>query len=480
MGGAPQQDDSLRTKIILGSPGCGKTTRLINEVEKALESGVPPEKIAYLAFTKKAASEAITRACAKFGYEEKRFKYFRTIHSLAFKDLGLARDEIMTARHLQEFGEQVGLIVKGNYNNYNSLMYTADGLGDKCYRIYCLAQAQQLPIKDVWEASEQFNLSLDAVENFCKALDKYKEESGVLDFTDFLNKSKIILPVDLFILDEAQDLTNQQWMYAKHVAQDAKRVLIAGDDDQAIFQWAGADLNYFLKIKADIEVLPISYRLPQEIYEFSNRIISPVKHRYDKKWKSTGKKGEINWVRDESHVDVREGEWMLLGREGYQLKRLVKLSRMQGAIYKFGGKWSNQEPYVRAIVQYERARKGKELSKKDKDLIAKFTNKGVENFKNDWMTHLNLIPPSDREYIRSVLRNKESLISEGRIKISTIHGSKGGEADNVLIITEASQRIATAASKNPDPERRVWYVGVSRSKANLFLVSKNSFLKKLI
>ena len=46
-----------KTKIILGPPGTGKTHNLLNLVEEELAKGTPPDRIAFLAFTKKAARD---------------------------------------------------------------------------------------------------------------------------------------------------------------------------------------------------------------------------------------------------------------------------------------------------------------------------------------------------------------------------------------------------------------------------------------
>ena len=45
-----------------GPPGTGKTTTLMNIIEKYLDEGTPPEKIAFISFSVKAAEEGKNRA----------------------------------------------------------------------------------------------------------------------------------------------------------------------------------------------------------------------------------------------------------------------------------------------------------------------------------------------------------------------------------------------------------------------------------
>ena len=42
-------------------------------MEQELDKGVPPDRMAYLAFTRKAAQEAVHRATTKFKIDKKRF-----------------------------------------------------------------------------------------------------------------------------------------------------------------------------------------------------------------------------------------------------------------------------------------------------------------------------------------------------------------------------------------------------------------------
>ena len=85
---------------IFGPPGTGKTTKLLNMVDKALADGIHPNEIAFLAFTRKAANEAKERASVRFNLDPKTdLTYFRTLHSLALAQTSIKFENIMSEQH---------------------------------------------------------------------------------------------------------------------------------------------------------------------------------------------------------------------------------------------------------------------------------------------------------------------------------------------------------------------------------------------
>jgi superfamily I DNA/RNA helicase len=73
-------------------------------------------------------------------------------------------------------------------------------------------------------------------------------------------------------------------------------------------------------------------------------------------------------------------------------------------------------------------------------------------------------------------RRGERLRAKPRVRVSTIHGSKGGEADTVILLADMARRTHQEMEADPDPERRCWYVAVTRARERLSLVAASGQL----
>ena len=69
-------------------------------------------------------------------------------------------------------------------------------------------------IEHQYSISNQYDLTLHAVKQYAESLLIYKKQNGLLDFTDMLEKYIEPLPIDVCIIDEAQDLSSLQYRMA--------------------------------------------------------------------------------------------------------------------------------------------------------------------------------------------------------------------------------------------------------------------------
>ena len=95
---------------VFGPPGTGKTTTLLNMVDRALADGVEPSRIAFLAFTKAAANEAKERAAARFNLNAKEdLIFFRTLHSLALTMSDIRPEQVIQEENYRELSRIIGI-----------------------------------------------------------------------------------------------------------------------------------------------------------------------------------------------------------------------------------------------------------------------------------------------------------------------------------------------------------------------------------
>jgi superfamily I DNA/RNA helicase len=102
-----------------------------------------------------------------------------------------------------------------------------------------------------------------------RAYRKFKAAHMLMDFTDLLERlieqQERLPALEVLIVDEAQDLSRQQWKLVRALAEKADRTFVAGDDDQAVYTWSGADVESFLSCEGEVKILEQSYRVPAKV-----------------------------------------------------------------------------------------------------------------------------------------------------------------------------------------------------------------------
>ena len=87
-----------------------------------------------------------------------------------------------------------------------------------------------------------------------------------------------------------------------------------------------------------------------------------------------------------------------------------------------------------------------------------------------WHDAFGKMPLNKRTYYLSLLRRGAKLTGTPRVIIDTIHGVKGGEADNVAVMLDMTNRSYQNLQFDPDDEYRVFYVGFTRAKKALHIL----------
>jgi DNA helicase-2/ATP-dependent DNA helicase PcrA len=471
---------------LLGPPGTGKTEALMKELEKVIKSGVDPSRIGFISFSRKAIGVARDRA-GKLTKAD--LSNFRTIHSTAYHLAGLERMDVFQAEHLEEFGHLVGMPMAPSTEDDMVLWGGNDG--PRCLALAGLASARLTTPREEWNRARLDDLPWELVARTVGAYEKYKQAHGLWDFNDMITRAEGRLDLDVLFIDEAQDTSAAQWKFIQGVTRDVKEIYLAGDDDQAIYAWSGADPVRLLAFRADSVVLPHSYRLPASIKKQADRISRRIRVRVPKTFTPRATEGRVSWMFEPEMIDLHQGEsWLLMARSNYQLRSLREMAQRQGVVYTLpNGEWSWTMPAVRAALAYEKCRKGAPLTPKEVRSMLPFvavkpklsqqeTYLWDDIFSHsqevNWMQGLPAMPLKDREYARALRRSGESLTEPGRVTISTVHGAKGEEADHVVLLTDVSEKVARASQVDPDSELRVQYVGVTRAKQTLTLIQPKS------
>lgn len=463
----------FKSTAVYGPPGTGKTTWLMNKITQIMESGVDPHQIMYLSFTKAAAAEAIRRMGVKTNNVS-------TIHSACYRLCQMSGSSVVNYSKLMKFGSIIGMPFRGNSDDAAETME----IGDVYLALHSLARNRMRPIDVEYDESSRPG-SWAEFEFFVKSYDDWKSANGLIDFTDMLedydSEPRPHGCVEI-IVDESQDLSPLQWSVVRKMAafDTVKAVYFAGDDDQAIFEWAGANPHGMAEFEEETDservVLGQSYRVPQAVHSIVTSISDRLMNRVNKQYLPRDEIGKV--VRDPLYNCHDQKEGFILCRT-HSIKQKVERELIEGRVPFLSDGGGLPGPFnckaAKAVRAWKRSKDAGAVSQADLELMIAAATEAVRSdlvagdyeavFKRDPMKAFKMMPMF-AAYFRDV-----DIYSKPMLVTCTIHGSKGREADEVTLITDWTNRVAAGMSMNPDQEHRVFYVGASRAKKVLRLTS---------
>jgi len=497
-------------KKIMGPPGTGKTYRLVNHyLKKELEEyKTDPEKIAYITFSRAAAGEAEERITELF--PDAKLKYISTMHAMGMRQSNIdASIQLLTGKKWNRF--------KQEYLEWQNISFetTVDAAGNPRYQnthlqIIQYSRSKLISIEDAAvELQKHHDIDVDSTIQLQTDLKSFKEGTNMVEFYDMINKfveEDRCPPLDVIFLDEAQDLSAHQWKCFDYIKSKCKRAYMAGDDDQTIYGFQGADANCFMEQEGERDDQEISRRVPKTVHTEAIKILNQLTTRIDKKWVPRNAEGNVykNYTFDE--IDFTTGKWMILARTN---KLLVNISEHFYSLgIRFKAKTNTRLPnsVVEAYQVWTRLNQGAFVSGEEAQIIYQYLvvkkghvargfsdGKSLQNVKSidldklkqehgllidgDWkQLH---IAEQYKEYMQTLLERGDDLMKKPNIELLTLHGSKGRECENICLFPDygaegQDEFIYRNAYEDPDPEHRLFFVGVTRAKENLYLMQPTS------
>lgn len=314
--------------LLLAGPGSGKTFTIINRILYLLQTGVPPEKILVITYTRAAACSMQERFAGASRTAAPPVN-FGTFHSFFFHILQTSC-MIPTDKILNK-AERKALLLPvlrhfGTAGDFSGAEETADRMLE-AIEYYKNTLDRERAVKRLapgW--AEQFDNILDGYQ-------KAMRKSRALDFEDmvFLCRELFLEMPNLrkewqtrfshILIDEFQDINPVQYETLRLLAPRHSNIFAVGDDDQAIYGFRGADPGCMKRFAEDYGagqlLLGINYRSRADIVRLSLKIIEENKNRFEKKLRAAEEEAELPAVkscRDREKVELpaercrRDGE----------------------------------------------------------------------------------------------------------------------------------------------------------------------------
>ena len=198
---------------------------------------------------------------------------------------------------------------------------------------------------------------------------------------------------------------------------------------------------------------------------------------------------------------MSKGNWLVLSSANHFLDDVKDLCELQGWYYQHRSVNSVPLKLLLALNNWEHWRKGdllghieikniyeylgenvlpgfktgKLLHSEDKYTLKECMEKYGLTTDKVWYESFDGLDTITENYIRNMRANGEQINKNPRIIMSTIHGAKGGEADNVLLMQDLTNAALETMSHDPDELHRLFYTGATRAKRELHVLDPKNF-----
>jgi len=293
----------------------------------------------------------------------------------------------------------------------------------------------------------------------------------------------------VLVIDEAQDMSADDYRLVQALMRrnEEMRVIAVGDDDQNIYAFRGSDSRYMQSLVtqegAQLYEMTENYRSDNMVVDCANRFVQriPGRLKHTAIRSVTGGNGKVVTMKSLTNAEISiQGSTAILTRTNeeamqvaYELEQRglhATVAQSMGG-FRFGN-LAEVRYFLKQLGNNENVTIPKEIWQEAKRrTIEAYTSSTcltiMKHFFADFeVTHHTYYYSDLREYIFE--SNIEDFIAadEKSVFISTIHKAKGREFDTVYLLSP----VPDGRDVN---DMRAYYVGLTRAKKHLFLVTMN-------
>jgi DNA helicase-2/ATP-dependent DNA helicase PcrA len=509
---------------VIAGAGTGKTRAITHRIAYAAAIGtMDPQKVLALTFTARAAGEMRARL-RSLGVPTVAA---RTLHSAALKQLLFFWPTVFGGRTPDLITSKSGFITEAirRAGLTSSLSITnRELMRDIASEIEWAKVSEVAPedfLNEIAQRVTKPRVNAEQLVQLYVAYESIKKQELAIDFEDVLLlcaamveeerevRERIQNQYRYFTIDEYQDISPVQQRLINAWLGTRNDICVVGDPAQTIYSFAGATpvfLNTFTQRFPDAEVIRLStgYRSTPEITFAANSLLRSASMGQElTAINSHGSKPLVQGFKDESAeiagvsreinallaAGTEPQEIAILARTNNQLKAMEREFNREAIPYQV----RNTERFfdrtdVRDFLKHVRQAsvipsEGSEWIDELRSIAQPFlTGESIDGIAA--LLHLGRELDSDPQFqpksLRGYLREVEDRVSQNNpptmpvITLATLHAAKGLEWERVFLIG-ASEGILplTNSSTLTDAilaeERRLFYVGMTRAKADLHI-----------